>query len=76
MNNLYVTASPVGPFVLMILNENEETILTDSCFMSDLIDKVMIYDKQYDIDHNYLIGNQQYIEQLVDIFSELRFELL
>ena len=68
--DLYVAASPVSPFNVYV-KDNDKQVHQEICFMSDLADRVIILDGEYEIENNYITGNKDYITQLVKLFPSL-----
>jgi hypothetical protein len=75
MINLYVSASPIAPFNIRVF-EDENQIHQELCFLSELDDRVIILDNEYNIENNYIQGNKQYIAELVKIYSSLNFKIV
>jgi len=75
MTNLYVSASPVSPFVINIF-DGEDRVHQEPCFLSDLADRVLILDQEYEVENNYIQGNKEYIEQIVKLFENLNFKIV
>ena len=67
---IYVYAYATSPFEIFVVAENK-VVHQEMCLLGELNDRLLLLEEEYHVEQVYLLGEFNYIKNLVDLFPDV-----